>query len=259
MNQVAVILTDAKRRILWVNNDFEAITGYELGEVVGRSPGQILQGPKTEPDAIERIRQGLAREEPFKDEITNYRKNGESYLCKLVIHPIHDTKKELVNFMAFEVDGDRILNEDRISLMNLKNRYRTSSLRGLEEIRLFNTIKRTMREQKLFLDANLTLRKFADLLKTNTKYLSQVINHHGGTNFLTFINAYRIEEIIGYIRQGDYHRHTFYGIAQRCGFKNKSTFYKVFRDVTGKTPKKYAEDLLLQQELLKNEPGSILG
>jgi PAS domain S-box-containing protein len=62
MNQIAVILTDAQRRILWVNRDFETITGYELGEVMGLNPGQVLQGPKTEPDAVERIRQGLARD-----------------------------------------------------------------------------------------------------------------------------------------------------------------------------------------------------
>jgi len=247
MNQIAVILTDASRRILWVNNDFESITGYGLTEVIGRSPGQILQGPKTEPDAIDRIRQGLAREEPFKETITNYRKNGESYLCKLVIHPIYDDAKTLVNFLAFEVDGDRVVNEDRISLLNLKNRYRTSSLRGLGEVELFKRIKLCMTEEKLYLNADLTLRKLSTHLDTNTKYLSQVINHHGGTNFLTFINAYRIEEIIGYIREGDFRRHTFYGIAQRCGFKNKSTFYKVFRDVTGMTPKAFADSIFHEQ------------
>ncbi len=246
MNQVAVILTDPDRRILWVNRDFEAITGYAVDEVVGLSPGRILQGPKTEPDAVDRIRQGLAREEPFKETITNYRKNGEPYMCKLVIHPIHDYKDRLVNFLAFEVDAGSIKNENRISLLNLKNRYRTSSLRGIDEIRLFDRIKAIMDEEKLFLDPDLTLRKLSGRLDTNTKYLSQVINHHGGCNFLTFINGYRISEVKKYLDAGDFYKHTFFGIAQRCGFKNKSTFYKVFRDTTGMTPKAYADKLQLQ-------------
>ena len=249
MNQIAVILTDAKRRILWVNRDFETITGYGIGEVIGQSPGKILQGPRTEPDALERIRQGLAREEPFKETITNYRKNGEAYKCKLVIHPIHDQKKELVNFLAFEVDGDRVVNDHRISVMNLKDRYRTSSLRGLDEMRLFERIKDVMVNEMMYLNPDLTLRKLSTRLDTNTKYLSQVINHHGGTNFLGFINGYRIDAIIGRIKAGEFRRHTFYGIAQRCGFKNKSTFYKVFRDVTGLTPKAYAEKLMLHDEV----------
>ncbi len=249
MNQVAVILTDASRRILWVNRDFEAITGYEIGEVVGMSPGQILQGPRTEPDALERIRQGLAREEPFKETITNYRKNGEAYECKLVIHPIHNEEQELVNFLAFEVDSGRVKNENRISLLNLKDRYRTSSLRGLDELQLFERIKDVMVKEKLYLDADLTLRKLSAKLDTNTKYLSQVINHHGGANFLSFINAYRIDAIIRHIKAGDFRQHTFYGIAQRCGFRNKSTFYKVFRDVTGMTPKSFADELMANNAL----------
>lgn len=249
MNQIAVILTDASRRILWVNRDFESITGYEIGEVIGMNPGQILQGPKTEPDAIERIRQGLAREEPFKETITNYRKNGQAYRCTLVIHPIHDKNNELTNYLAFEVDGKEVVNENRISLLNIKDRYRTSSLRGLDELQLFERIKSAMVNEKLYLDADLTLRKMSAHLDTNTKYLSQVINHHGSANFLTFINSYRIEAIIERIKAGDFRRHTFYGIAQRCGFKNKSTFYKVFRDVTGQTPKAYTDTLMTLNEI----------
>ena len=49
---IAVILTNAQKRILWVNDDFTHITGYSLPEVVGKSPGGILQGPKTEPEAV---------------------------------------------------------------------------------------------------------------------------------------------------------------------------------------------------------------
>jgi AraC-like DNA-binding protein len=106
-----------------------------------------------------------------------------------------------------------------------------------------------MINEKLYLDADLTLRKLSTRLDTNTKYLSQVINHHGSANFLTFINSYRIEAIIERIKAGDFRRHTFYGIAQRCGFKNKSTFYKVFRDVTGQTPKAYTDALMILNEI----------
>ena len=243
MNQVAVILTDAEKRILWVNKDFEAITGYDLTEVMGMSPGSILQGPKTEPDAVERIRQGLASEKPFKETITNYRKNGEEYLCKLVIHPIYDVRNRLVNFLAFEVDCNSTRNAHRISLLNINDRYRTSSLRGAEEVRLFERIKEVVAKEELYLDPDLTLRKLSIRLDTNTKYLSQVINHHGGSNFLTFINSYRIQEVRDRLLAGDFYQHTFFGIAQRCGFKNKSTFYKVFRDSTGMTPKAYTEQL----------------
>ena len=254
MYQVAVILTDAERHILWVNRDFENITGYALEEVIGKSPGRLLQGPDTEPDAIARIRKGLAGRQVFKDTITNYRKNGEAYECRLVIHPIVGRNDEIVNYLAFEVDGGTTKNENRISLMNLNTRYRTSSLRGMDEVRLFERIKRVMEDEKLYLNPDLTLKRMAVHLDTNTKYLSQVINHQGEMNFLTFVNGYRIKDVIALLLQGEYRRQTYFGIAQQCGFKNKSTFYKVFRDMTGKTPKAYAEDLSREVEKFDRQP-----
>ncbi len=241
MYHVAVILTDAQRKILWVNEDFTSITGYTLDEAFGHTPGQILQGPATEPAAVERLRKGLATLKSFKDEITNYRKNGEVYLCKLVIHPIFNDLDELINFIAFEVDGNEVVHEEQIPLMRVNRKYQSSSLKEVEEIKLYDRIKYILESEELYLDPNLSLRQLAEALDTNTKYLSQVINHCSGQNFQSFINGYRIRVIKEYLAEEAHHSLTFFGIAQQCGFKNKSTFYKVFKDVTGMTPKQYTE------------------
>ncbi|MEL6357191.1 MAG: PAS domain-containing protein, partial [Bacteroidota bacterium] len=235
------------RRILWVNQDFERITGYRLNEVVGQSPGAILQGPQTEPDAIKRIRSGLDSGHSFKDVITNYRKNGDPYICKLVIHPIYNSLKELVNFLAFEVDGNQVTDEEDVPLMRIDNRYRTSSLRGIEEVQLYERIREIIIEEKVYLDPYLSLRKLAVMVDTNTKYLSQVINHFTGDNFLSFVNSFRVEAVKKRIAMGEHRELTFFGVAQQCGFKNKSTFYKVFRDHTSQTPNGYAKALLQKQ------------
>jgi PAS domain S-box-containing protein len=244
MVQVAVILTSAERRILWVNQDFEKITGYRYDEVVGKSPGAILQGPASEKDAVDRIRLGLRSGVPFKEELTNYRKNGEPYLCKLVIRPVYNSMKELVNFLAFEVDCSQVTNDQEISVMRLNNRYQTSSLRGLDEVHLFERISRALEEDNLYLDPDLSLKKMAEYVDTNTKYLSQVINRFSSCNCLTFINNFRIEQVKKRMLNGDHRELTFYGVAQECGFKNKSTFYKVFRDHTGSTPNVYSRKIL---------------
>lgn len=238
---VAVILTDARRRIIWVNDDFTRITGYSLGEVTGKVPGAILQGPRSEPDAVQRIRKSLANEESFKDEITNYRKNGESYLCRLVVHPIYDDNDVLTNFIAFEVDGSVVPADEPVPLLQLEEKYKSSSLKGGSEIALFERIKKRLETEKLFTDPDLSLGKLAELLDTNTKYLSQVINHCSGSNYQQFINGYRIEEVKHKLLSGGYSNLTYFGIAQQCGFKNKSTFYKVFRDFTQTTPKTFVQ------------------
>ena len=243
MYHVAVILTDAQRKILWVNEDFTAISGYTFFEVYGKKPGEILQGPATEPDAIKRIRKGLQSQCAFKDAITNYRKNGEPYLCKLVIHPIFNHQDELVNYIAFEVDGDKVQDEERIPLMRLNRKYQSSSLKEVEELQLYERIRRLLSDSKLYLDPDLSLRQLSGALDTNTKYLSQVINHCSGQNFQTFINGYRVQAIQERLDLHEHNSLTFFGIAQQCGFKNKSTFYKVFKDLTGKTPKEYVEEM----------------
>lgn len=236
---IAVILTDPQQRIIWVNDDFTAITGYSLGEAIGRIPGRILQGPKTEPEVIERIRKAIQQRIPFRDQLTNYRKNGEPYLCKLVIHPIFDRNQELTNFIAFEVDGNLVVDEHHIPLLNLSEKYRSSSLRSIDEIKLYDQLKQLLDTDKLYLNPELSLKTVADLLNTNTKYLSQVVNHQAGINFQQFVNLYRVKEAKHKIVKDSFSNLTLYGIALQCGFKNKSTFYKVFKEVTGYTPKDF--------------------
>ncbi|WP_373551564.1 PAS domain-containing protein [Haliscomenobacter sp.] len=236
---IAVILTDPNQRIVWVNDDFTAMTGYSLGEAIGRIPGKILQGPQTEPEVIERIRKAIQQRVPFRDQLTNYRKNGEPYVCKLVIHPVFDRNQELINFIAFEVDGNLVVDESSIPLMNLSEKYRSSSLRTIDEIKLFDQLKQLLETDKLYLNAELSLKIVTDLLNTNTKYLSQVVNHQAGLNFQQFINLYRVEEAKRKIVNDSLSNLTLYGIALQCGFKNKSTFYKVFKETTGVTPKDF--------------------
>lgn len=236
---IAVILTNVQRNILWVNDDFTQITGYTLPEVLGKNPGKILQGPDSEMKAIKEIRQGLATEQPFRGEITNYRKNGEAYLCRLVIHPIYDDNQNLTNYIAFEVDGNKVKEEIPIPLLNLEERYRSSSLKGVDEFQLYFRMKEVLEEEQLYLDPSTSLRSVADKLDTNTKYLSQVVNHNAKCNFQQFINQYRVAAVKEKIKDPNYNNLTLFGIARQCGFKNKSTFYKVFKEVTGVTPRKY--------------------
>lgn len=238
---IAVILTDPNQKIIWVNEDFTSITGYSLGEAIGRIPGKILQGPKTEPAVVARIRKALQLKVPLKEQLVNYRKNGEEYVCKLVIHPVFNRNNELINFIAFEVEGDGDLDDETIPLLNLSEKYRSSSLRGIDEIKLYNQLKKLMEVDKLYLNADLTLKTLADLLDTNTKYLSQVVNHQAGLNFQQFVNYYRVDEAKRKIITDSLSNLTLYGIALQCGFKNKSTFYKVFKELTGFTPKDFVK------------------
>jgi len=49
------------------------------------------------------------------------------------------------------------------------------------------------------------------------------------------------EAVKSKINDPQYSNLTLYGISLYCGFKNKSTFYKVFKEITGLTPKIFME------------------
>lgn len=88
-----------------------------------------------------------------------------------------------------------------------------------------------------FLEKGLTLKKLAEHFKTNTSYLSQVINEYKGTNFSVYINVLRIN----YATQKIYHdkewrKYSIEHIASASGFSNRQSFSNIFLEINGIRP-----------------------
>ena len=98
----SVIITDAQGRIEWVNEAFVKHTGYTLDELVGRTPGSMLQGADTDPTTVSFIRERLRRQVPFSATILNYRKSGKKLWFAMNITPIHDEAGQLTQFVAIQ-------------------------------------------------------------------------------------------------------------------------------------------------------------
>jgi len=103
-SQNAVLISDPKGRTRWINAGFTRITGYERDEIIGRRPGDLLQGPETDPEAVAEMSRALRAEEPFDVEILNYAKCGKPYWLRIDCQPLHDERGELSGFMAIETD-----------------------------------------------------------------------------------------------------------------------------------------------------------
>lgn len=99
--EVAIVITNAREQIQWVSEGFFRMTGFTMEEVRNRKPS-FLQGPDTDPGATERVRQSLRSLQPAKETLINYRKNGESYLCNVVITPLFNQDDILTSFIAVE-------------------------------------------------------------------------------------------------------------------------------------------------------------
>ena len=100
----AVVITDAARRITWVNDGFERITGYAAAEAIGRSAGQLLQFDATDPRTVQRFRVALDASQAFSGELLNRSKDGRAYWIELEVQPLHDERGALTGFMAIQSD-----------------------------------------------------------------------------------------------------------------------------------------------------------
>ncbi len=103
---------------------------------------------------------------------------------------------------------------------------------------IFEKIKEELLEvienEKPYLDQNLNIFTLAKRLNTNSKYLSQVINHEFDKSFVHFINEYRVEEAKKVLLSNN--NYTIEAQSQMVGFKSKSAFNSAFKRHTGKTP-----------------------
>ncbi|MCK0104499.1 PAS domain-containing protein [Pseudohalocynthiibacter sp. F2068] len=98
--EMSVVFSDPSLRdnpMIYVSDEFETHTGYTPKEAVGNNC-RFLQGPETNPHAIEAIRQGLRAETRFTIDILNYRKDGSAFVNRLRIRPIYDPSGRLMFF-----------------------------------------------------------------------------------------------------------------------------------------------------------------
>ena len=95
---------------------------------------------------------------------------------------------------------------------------------------------RLMDEEQPWLEPELTLAELAHRLRTNTSLLSHVINTGCGQNFNDFVNRYRVAEAERKLQDPRLAHYSLVGIALECGFNSKSTFNRVFKKRTGRTP-----------------------
>jgi PAS domain S-box-containing protein len=109
----AVVITDRDGRIEWVNQSFTRLTGYASGEVLGRTPGSVLQGPDSDQPTVAFMREKVWKAEGFKAELINYAKDGRRYWVEVEVQPVLDEMGEATNFIAIEQDVTERVEEQR--------------------------------------------------------------------------------------------------------------------------------------------------
>lgn len=93
-------------------------------------------------------------------------------------------------------------------------------------------------------DPNLSLSVLAKRMNTNSKYLSEVINKHKGKNFNNYLNELRVNYIVEKLIQNpEYLQYKTSYLAEEAGFASRTTFTTIFKNVTGKSPSQFIDEL----------------
>jgi len=98
-----IVLSNRQGHIEWVNECFVRTCGYTLEEARGQRPGQLLHGPSSDRETVQRLHAAMADAQEFTFQIVNYRKDGTPFAVEVMLSPLFEGG-ELVGFLSVGED-----------------------------------------------------------------------------------------------------------------------------------------------------------
>ncbi|HZX30428.1 MAG TPA: EAL domain-containing protein [Rhodocyclaceae bacterium] len=187
----AIMITDAKNRIVSVNAAFQAITGYAREEVFGRDP-KFMGSGRHDADFFMAMWHCLQESGHWEGEIWDKRKDGSVYPKWLTIDTIRDEHGAISHHVAVFSDiTERKASEDRIAFLAHHDPLTGLPNRLTLTLHLEHAIEQAKRDQMriglMFIDLD------------NFKRINDTLGHHIGDLLLCEV-ARRIR---GVVRESD--------------------------------------------------------
>jgi PAS domain S-box-containing protein len=110
--EMSVVISDPSRPdmpIIFVSEEFEKQTGYGPTDTIGHNC-RFLQGPDTDPAAVNAIRRAVAEQREITVDLLNYKKDGTPFWNRLRIRPLRDYAGKLLYF----VGAQKPIEEDEV-------------------------------------------------------------------------------------------------------------------------------------------------
>jgi len=99
----AIVVTDAKGTIQWVNPAFTQLTGYSAEEAVGQNP-RILKSGKHDQGFYRELWATILEGKTWHAELSNHKKSGEEYTEEMTIAPVRSAAGAIIHFVAIKQD-----------------------------------------------------------------------------------------------------------------------------------------------------------
>ncbi|WP_025664083.1 tetratricopeptide repeat protein [Aquimarina megaterium] len=141
-----------------------------------------------------------------------------------ILHNISEKKSKPDNLNNIEIKTNIGISEDIVNSI-------------IEQLAKFE-------ENHNYLSSNITISKLANDFKTNSKYISKVVNYHKKKSFVLYINELRIHYVTQKLKNDSKLRnYTLQAIAREIGFNTSESFVRSFRKVHGISPTYYIKKI----------------
>ena len=126
--------------------------------------------------------------------------------------------------------------------VNHQERYSRSLLTPARKDIIKRQLLHYFNTAKPYLDPDLNMDMLSDHLNIRKHQLTEVLNMDIGKNFFQFVNEYRVEAVKEQLADPK-NMFSIEAIGYECGFSSKSSFFTVFKKITGQTPMQYKNSI----------------
>ena len=97
-------------------------------------------------------------------------------------------------------------------------------------------------ETKPYTDPEFDMKTLSNQLQIPHYHVEYLFRYYNKYTFPEFRNLLRVRQVLTDLESGTNSNYTVEAIGQQAGFSSRSSFFRVFKSITGKTPKQYLED-----------------
>ncbi len=119
----AVFISNLNQEISWVNHAFTKMTGFELNEVLGKHPFDLLNGSEADQKNINSLKSQISKNELISTNILLHKKNGMTYWSRITGQPMYDEIGVINQYFVIQEDIT-IRKLAKFDLQDSEKRYR---------------------------------------------------------------------------------------------------------------------------------------
>lgn len=124
-----------------------------------------------------------------------------------------------------------------------KEAYKQSNLTVKRKQQIKERLTFYFSNEKPYLNPDLSMFMLSEILEIPKHHITEVLNTEIGKNFFRYVNEFRVQEVKMKLLDPKNSDYSIEAIGYECGFNSKSSFFSVFKLITGLTPLQFQKSI----------------